>query len=83
MMLKRKVSEVLLTGGRTAEVAHHGVESLYEGLALMGFERREIRRVRLISVDKEVSPWRKPQVTLLDEEVLDWVQHQQAFDLPA
>jgi hypothetical protein len=49
----------------------------------MGFERREIRRVRLISVDKEGSPWRKPQVTLLDEERLDWVEHQQAFDLPA
>ena len=76
MMLKRKVSEVLLAGGRTAEVDHHGIESLYEGLALMGFERREIRRVRLISVDKEASPWRKPKVTLLQGDVLDWVQHQ-------
>ncbi len=83
MMLKRKVSEVLLAGGRTAEVAHHGINSLYEGLALMGFERREIRRIRLISVDKEVSPWRKPKVVLLQEDVLHWVEHQQAFDLPA
>ena len=83
MMLKRKVSEVLLAGGRTAEVDHHGIESLYEGLALMGFERREIRRIRLISVEKEVSPWRKPKVTLLQEDVISWVEHQQAFDLPA
>ena len=82
-MLKRKVSEVVLAGGRTAEVAHHGINSLYEGLALMGFERREIRRIRLISVDKEASPWRKPKVVLLQEDVLDWAQHQQAFDLPA